>query len=241
MTSFVGRSWELDEFSKIMAEPEASVITIYGRRRVGKTTLIEKFFSDHGMIKCEGIEGGNDAAQRVSMLEQYGEQTNNSLLQKVTTKSWRELFRLINEDLCTGRVTLYLEEFQWLSNYKVDLIAEIKFFWDNYWKKNSDFTLILCGSSPSFMTAKVVHSKAMYNRSLHEFPIAPFSATETMAFLGPKRKKTEALQALLLVGGIPEYLKYLKKESSLYLALAKIALPQTDFLRVNLSAYLSVA
>lgn len=138
---------------------------------------------------------------------------------------------MINEDLCCGRVTLYLEEFQWLSNYKVELIAEIKFFWDNYWKKNNDFTLILCGSSPSFMAAKVVHPKAMYNRSLHEFTIAPFSAAETMAFLGPKRKKIEALQALLLVGGIPEYLKYLKKESSLYLALAKNSFTVNGFFK----------
>ena len=230
-SSFIGRKVELSQFENILRKKEASVITIYGRRRVGKTTLIEKFFSSMGMIKCEGIEGGHDSEQRRSMLEQYAEQTNNSSLKHVETKSWRELLRIISEGLGEGRVTLYLEEFQWLSNYKSELIAEIKYFWDNYWKNNDEFTLILCGSSPSFMASKVVHSKAMYNRSLHEFSIEAFSAHETKEFLGDQCQALDAMNALLLVGGIPEYLKYLKEESSLYLALAKNSFTANGFFK----------
>jgi AAA+ ATPase superfamily predicted ATPase len=226
---FIGRRSELDRLGRIMAAKEASVITVYGRRRVGKTTLIEKAFSGPGLIKCEGIEGQNQDFQRDSMLEQFAQQANVPALRHATPDSWRAVLRMMTEYLIQGRKTLYLEEFQWLSAYKGELISEIKYFWDNYWRKNDNFTLILCGSSPSFMLSKVVKSKAMHNRSLHEFHIQPFTPREVYTFFDSKRSKSEALSALLLVGGIPEYLKYLKETSSVFLSMAQHSFTQTGF------------
>jgi len=135
----------------------------------------------------------------------------------------------MTEYLVDGTKALYLEEFQWLSGYSHELISEIKYFWDNYWRKNKDFTLILCGSSPSFMISEVVKSKAMHNRALHEFHVQPFSAKETHEFLGAAISREQALDALLFVGGIPEYLKYLQQESSVYLSLARNAFTPNSF------------
>jgi len=226
---FIGREHEVARLKSIMAAPEASVITVYGRRRVGKTTLIETAVAHSGLIKCEGIEGQDQAFQRQSMLEQFAQQVNVPALKHATPDSWRAVLRIMTEYLTQGRQTLYLEEFQWLSGYKSELISEIKYFWDNYWRRNDEFTLILCGSSPSFMLSKVVKSKAMHNRSLHEFHIQPFSAGEVHDFFGSKRSKSEALSALLLVGGVPEYLKYLKEKSSVFLSMAYHAFTATGF------------
>lgn len=226
---FIGRKSELSRLKSIKENQEATVITVYGRRRVGKTTLIEKAFSGAKLIKCEGIEGQNQDFQRQSMLEQFAQQINEPALRHATPDSWRSMLRIITEYLTKGRKTLYLEEFQWLSSYKGELISEIKFFWDNYWRKNNEFTLILCGSSPSFMLSKVVKSKAMHNRSLHEFRIQPFSPQEVYKFFGAKTSKSEALIALLLVGGIPEYLKYLKEKSSVFLSMAYHAFTTNGF------------
>ena len=228
-SAFVGREYETERLRRIIAEREASVATVYGRRRVGKTTLIEHVFTSPFVIKCEGIEGRDQRHQRESMLEQFAEQVGIPALKHANPDSWRSLLRLMTEFLVEGRKTLYLEEFQWLSGYQGELIAEIKYFWDNYWRKNETFILILCGSSPSFMVSKVIRSKAMHNRALHEFHLLPFSMREIHQFLGQERSREEALDALLLVGGIPEYLKYLRQESSLYLSLARNAFTPNAF------------
>ena len=125
---FIGRGCEIDRFNSIMAAQEASVITVYGRRRIGKTTLIEKALSRYALIKCEGIEGQNQDFQRRSMLEQFAQQIGIPALKHATHDSWRTVLRIITEHLLQGRKTLYLEEFQWLSSYKGELISEIKYF-----------------------------------------------------------------------------------------------------------------
>jgi len=226
---FIGREREIGRLKRIMTADEATAVVVYGRRRVGKTTLIEKVFPRADLLKCEGIEGQSQAFQRQSAIEQFAEQVGVPALKHATPNSWRSVLRIMTEYLARGKRTLYLEEFQWLSSYGGELIAEIKYFWDNYWRKNSRFTLVLCGSSPSFMLSKVVKSKAMYNRSLHELHLQPFSAREVHAFLGANRSRNEALTALLLVGGIPEYLKYLREKSSVFLAMAHHAFTPAGF------------
>ncbi len=226
---FIGREDEVARLKRILNGGEASVVTVYGRRRVGKTTLIERAFSHPGLIKCEGLEGQDEHVQRQSMLEQFAEQVGVPALKHATPDSWRALLRIVTEYVTQGRTTLYLEEFQWLSAYGGELISEIKYFWDNYWRKNDRFVLILCGSSPSFMLSQVVKSKAMHNRSLHEFDLRPFRADEVKRFFGSRRSRREALSALLLVGGIPEYLRYLEEKSSVYLSMAYHAFTRNGF------------
>ena len=105
-------------------------------------------------------------------------------------------------------------------HYKEKFISEFKYFWDNYYRHNKKLIIILCGSSPSFMINHVLHSKALYNRSTYEFLLKEFSLTETQQFL-KKRSEREVMDAYLSVGGIPEYLKWVNKESSVFLSLCK--------------------
>ena len=64
------------------------------------------------------------------------------------------------------------------------------------------------------MVGKVVQSKALYNRSLHVIPLQPFSLTEARQYIGERRSPREAMDAYLMLGGIPEYLKYITDKSS---------------------------
>lgn len=218
---FTGRTYERELLLDIASkQTEACIIVVYGRRRVGKTELIEQTFADRQILKFEGIEGQNTQRQQATVLSELSKYAEEPLLAKITPDHWLDVFELIKPYVSTGPWTLYFEELQWLANYQTDFIADLKYAWDNFFKNNPQLILILCGSSPSFMIDKVLKSKALYNRSQHELPLKPFSLKETCDFLKNK-SLSEVMDAYLLVGGMPEYLKRAQTESSILLSIAQ--------------------
>jgi len=219
--NFIGRTYEKNFLSELIkTQDEARIIIIYGRRRVGKTELIEQVFKDRNILKFEGIEGGSVQRQQEAVLSDLAKYAEEPFLAKITPSHWLDIFELINKYISQGTWTLYFEELQWLANYQTDFIAELKTAWDNFFKNNPKLIIILCGSSPSFMIEDVLKSKSLYNRSQYELPIRAFSLSETQEFLKNK-SLSEIMDAYLLLGGMPEYLKRAKQDSSVLLSIAK--------------------
>ena len=161
-------------------------------------------------------------------MSQLSKYTQDPLIAKTVIESWREFFELLAKYTGKGTWTIYLEELQWLANYDSTLVSELKYVWDNYFRHNPNIILILCGSSPSFMIDHVVHSKALYNRSQYEFNLKEFNPLETKHFL-KNRSNKEVFDAYLTVGGVPEYLKWVNKESSVFLSLCKNSFTSDGF------------
>jgi len=226
--NFIGRNFELESLKKIGSSGEASIIVVYGRRRVGKTELLEQAFRERNLLKFEGIEGLNEKAQFINVMNQLAKYLGDTLISKVVIETWSEFFQLLAKYLQEGKWTLYLEELQWLANYKSRLVSELKYVWDNYFRHNPNLIIVLCGSAPSFMLEQVVHSKALYNRSQYEMHLKEFTLQETKAFL-KERSHKEILDAYLTVGGIPEYLKWVNKDSSIFLGLCKNSFVANSF------------
>lgn len=218
--NFIGRFTELERLHAIGIEKESSIIIMYGRRRIGKTELIEQAFRERNILKFEGIEGFSQKAQLAHVMTLLAKYTESQLLGKTAITSWKEFFEILYDYTKKGTWTIYLEELQWLARYDETLIAELKYVWDNYLRHNPKLILVLCGSAPSFMIDHVLHSKALYNRSQHEFHLKEFTVYETKEFL-KKRSNREIFDAYLTVGGVPEYLKYLNKDSSVFIGLCK--------------------
>ena len=218
---FTGRVFERSRLAQIAEADEASIVVVYGRRRVGKTELIEQAFKNRNLLKFEGIEGESERSQMRHVLTQLSKYALDPLIAKLDLKSWVEIFQLIAQHTAKGKWTVFLDELQWLANYRNQLIAELKYVWDNHFRQNQSLVLVLCGSSPSFIINKVLHSRALYNRSQHEMHLQEFDLHETKAFLGSKRSYREVMDAILTVGGIPEYLKYLNRESSVFMGLCR--------------------
>lgn len=227
--NFVGRAQEKSKISEIIKRKEPALLVFYGRRRTGKTELVEQVFKDRNILKFEGLENGDKEVQIQSVMEQIAHYTGKSSYLSMSIASWRQVFRVLvdlTEDI--DPCTLYFEELQWLANYEEELISELKFFWDNHFRHNQNLIVILCGSAPSFFINKVIRSKALYNRSMHSFRISPLSLKETSLLL-PKFNKLNVLEAYLIVGGIPEYLKYLSFGSSAILEIAKESFTSNGF------------
>ena len=215
----VGRTAELSQLSRIGLSKRAAIVIVYGRRRVGKTTLIEHAYRERRILKIEGVESGPKAKQLETALLLLAQYVNDPTIAKLKFTRWLEFFEYIARFLDDGVHTLYLEELQWLASYDDELVSDFKLVWDNRLSKNSNLVVVLCGSSPSFMINNVVKSKALYGRSQHEIHVEPFTLREAVEYFGDSYSLDSVMDSYLSVGGIPEYLSYLRASKSSYLEL----------------------
>ena len=220
MKDFTGRKFEWNRLSSIGKTIDPCILVVYGRRRIGKTELLEQVYATRNILKFEGLYGKSQKEQIAHVLWQLSEYTGSPIFSKLSLNSWTEVFTCIYDQITQDTWTLYFEEIQWLANYQDGFISELKFAWDNYFKNKPGLLLILCGSSPSFIINQVIHSKSLYNRSQHELHLGEFSLSETAQYLST-RSKREVLDAYLTIGGIPEYLKQCKTSSSVFLSLCE--------------------
>jgi len=117
---------------------------------------------------------------------------------------------------------IVLDEFQWLANYRSELVAVLKMVWENYLSRKPGRTLILCGSIASFMTTKVLRSSAFYGRVDATVHLQGFCLAETARMLS-KRGFAEVLDAQCFTGGVPKYLELLAEAPSIVLGMEKQA------------------
>lgn len=225
---FIGRKVELQSLAQLRANPEASLMVVYGRRRIGKTALIEKAFENDPLLKFEGLEEGDQGVQIQHFLDALANYAEDPKIARLEAKNWKTAFLYLAEFTKKNRVILYFEELQWMANYKHDLISDLKYVWDNHFSHNEKLKLILCGSSPSYMVNSVITSKALYNRSQWVIHLNPFSFSETKEYIQKERPLQELMDLYLTVGGVPEYLKYFNTSGSIYAQLLNLHFRQTN-------------
>lgn len=218
--NFIGRKREIQYLLELGASERASILVIYGRRRVGKTELIEQSYHDRNLIKLEGLQGKSQVLQIENVMYQLSRYLEDPHIAKIHFKNWVEVFDFIADKIELDNWILYFEELQWLANYEDNFVSELKYVWDNRLRHNKNFIMVLCGSAPSFMVNNVLHSKALYNRSTNELHLKELSLKETQLFM-PKRSLREIITAYLILGGIPEYLLQIDSGSSVLLSIAE--------------------
>ncbi len=229
---FIGRAHEQNILNSLQSTKKgtssASLIIVYGRRRTGKTTLIEHVFGEEKLLKIEGVEGKDESYQLQNFIETVATYFNDPIVRATRPTNWKHAFEILARLVTTGRWVIYLEELQWMAEYKHDLIAELKPVWDNMFSKNPELVFVLCGSSPSFFITHVIRSQALHNRSSLELKLEEFPIAEARAFL-PGKSLRSVFDAYLTVGGIPIYLSRLTSESSVYLSLCANSFRKDSF------------
>ena len=218
--NFIGRNYELAYLEALKTQDNARILIVYGRRRIGKTELLEQAFRQRNLLKFEGQEQLGESKQMEFVMQQLATYADQPLLAKINVTNWIEVLKYIAELTTSGPYTVYFEEVQWLANYSPAFISALKYVWDNFFRHNKQLILILCGSSPSFMINEVVKSRALYNRSQYELPLRELNLVEAQALLS-SRSQNETLDAFLTVGGMPEYLQRLKRNHSVYASLCQ--------------------
>lgn len=212
MTMFVGRHHELHLLERQLVDySKAQLIIIYGRRRVGKSTLIRKcLHNEKRVLFFEGIEGAPTSTQIDQFLSDLSRQTGRV---KLAAKNWLQVFQGLEETIKEGRWILVFDEFPWMAAGRSQIVADLKFYWDR-WSENRKLALFLCGSVASFMIKHIVHSKALHNRKTLEICLAPLTPKESGEFIR-KRGLWEKAEMYMCIGGVPKYLEQIDPNISL--------------------------
>ncbi len=223
---FIGRSYELQLLEAAQASKKAELVIVYGRRRVGKSALLEKVIQRSGDFTFESIKGLSKKRQIAHFLKQLSTQVKNDLPR---CESWEAAFDVFTPYIQKGKHTIVFDEFPWMASEKTELISILKYYWDRKWQKNPGIKLILCGSVANFMLKHLVHSQALHNRKTLELRIDPLPACEAKLFFSKKRSKFEISKFLMIFGGIPKYLEQIDVNQSLEINLDRLCFTKSGF------------
>jgi hypothetical protein len=240
MQKFIGREAELRLFSEALSSPSPELIAVFGRRRVGKTFLIRHACSKNIVFEFSGIRETRTAYQ----LERF-----RSALEKmfqletplVKLTSWLHAFSLLSDLLekmlssSKKKKVVFLDEFPWMDSPRSGFVNAFDHFWNSWATKQSKLVVVICGSAASWMIQNIVRNKGgLHNRLTRRIRLAPFNLKETELFLQSQRiafKRYQILQLYMMLGGIPDYLKELRRGESVEQAIDRLFFAQDGLLR----------
>ncbi|MBP5542611.1 MAG: AAA family ATPase [Kiritimatiellae bacterium] len=213
---FVGRKEELEQLTGLWDKRVASLVSCRGRRRVGKSTLIEEFAkrTAERFISIEGLaprRGMSDKKQRRNFCERLAEQTG---MEARDAASWPLAFAILDEALTENvRTVVLLDEISWMGGYDKDFPSYLKAAWDKRLKKHGNLVLVLCGSVSAWIADNILNSTGFVGRNSLDLEIRELPLREAIQMLGSgaaRLSSAEKLDLLSVVGGIPRYLEEIR-------------------------------
>lgn len=216
----IGRKKEFTELEITTQSESAEFVVVYGRRRVGKTFLVNEFFDNDFTFKVTGLAKKNKKLQLenfASALSQYGKAPYP------VPSTWTDAFnalRLFLENSHTaGRKVVFIDELPWMDTPRSNLLTALEHFWNDWGCTQQNLLLIVCGSATSWITKKLIKNKGgLHNRLTRKIYVRPFNLYETKEYLKYKKvniSDKDILECYMIMGGIPYYLSLLEKGKSL--------------------------
>lgn len=236
MDKIIGRELEQGELTKALESSKSELVAVIGRRRVGKTFLINQFLGKQIIAEFTGVQNVNQAVQLFHFMSVL-KTIEPSLLIETPPKTWLEAFALLQETLKkrdkTTKAVVFFDELPWLAGKSAEFIAAFDYFW-NAWASKQNMVVVICGSSASWMNDKIIKNKGgLHNRITRLIKIKPFNLAEMQQFLqhkGINYPEYQVLQLYMAMGGIPLYLELLDKSKSVAENLNALCLQPSGFL-----------
>jgi len=215
---FIGRKKELAELERRFVQPGFQFPVIYGRRRIGKTRLLQEFLRNKRAIYFMATEQ-NEHELLAGLTQACQEQLPDARTHYLTAfDSWDAFFAYIAELAQDERLVLAIDEYPYLAKTKPELSSLLQKAIDGIWK-NTKLFLILCGSSMSFMEKQVLGEKSpLYGRRTGQLKLLPLPYYEGVQFF-PDWSREERLLGYGVCGGVPKYLELFAQYTSLRAAI----------------------
>ena len=200
---FIGRDKELNALDKLYKSDKFEFVVIYGRRRVGKTALINQFLGDKKSIYFMGVE--SNEKQNLENLSKSIIEFSSGIQTENTFASFQAAIEYVFKLAEKERIILAIDEYPYVARSSKSLASTLQLLIDKY-KDTSKLMLILCGSSMSYMEDHVLAYKApLYGRRTAQMKILPFDFEESCRYFNNLSDEDKAL-IYGIVGGTPQYL-----------------------------------
>lgn len=223
---FLGREKEILVLEKEYAR-DGGFVVIYGRRRIGKTTLIKQFIkSKTAFYFLATKEVESQSMKRFAGV--IARTTGNSVLQKAAFSDWLDLFQAVADYKPNEKKVLVIDEFPYLVKVNDSFPSILQNAWDEI-LKDSNVMLILCGSLISMMKKHALsYESPLYGRRTAQMRIAPLPFTTV--YENQKLSFEEAAAQYSITGGVPKYMEFFSDGQPLYEQIKENVLSKNGFL-----------
>ena len=216
---FYGRKDILDDLRGLWEKRMASLVTCRGRRRIGKSTLVEEFARLNGarFLKLEGKapeKGMTNADQLKSFCSQLSRQVGG---RKLVAESWAEAFAVLDEFLDGRKTVLLLDEISWMGKYDPGFAGDLKIAWDDLFKKHDRTIVFLCGSASTWIAENILNHTGFLGRRSMDIVLGELPLSDCFRFWGNRMSRVstrDVIDVLSVTGGVPKYLEDIRPSLS---------------------------
>ena len=217
---FIGREKELELLDALWGRDAGVLVTCRGRRRIGKSTLIEEFAARSAarFLSIEGLaphKRMTDAVQRRRFCEKVAEYAGRSVEE---AENWSLAFAQLDGLLAGGgRTVVLLDEISWMGGWNPDFPGYLKEAWDKRLRKHADLVFVLCGSVSAWIAENILDSTGFVGRNSLDIELKELPLRDAVRMWGPSAERLsthEKLDLLSVVGGVPKYLEEVRPSLS---------------------------
>ncbi len=210
MTRFVGRVKELSALKELFKKRSSSLVVIHGRRRIGKSRLIEEFGKKIKPLKFSGLPP-HDETTKESQREEFARQMAQNLnIPLPRADDWGDLFSHLGRFTQSGKLLLVLDEISWIGAKDPNFLGKLKNAWDDLFSKNPKLILIICGSVSSWIEKNILSSTGFMGRISLDLVLDELPLPICKQFWEPHPELSspfEMFKVLSVTGGVPRYLE----------------------------------
>ena len=222
----VGRKKEVKELNRLYERKQAELIAIYGRRRVGKTYLVDETIAGRITFRHAGLSPADENSKGLLKLQLnhfYNSLKLHGMEKCDKPSNWLDAFLLLEQFLQSrddgSRQVVFLDELPWLDTPKSGFIRAFEAFWNTWGCHRKNLMVIVCGSANSWIQDKLINNHGgLYNRVTYEIKLSPFNLKECEEFYKSNNvniSRYDITQSYMIFGGIPYYMGYVNGEMSL--------------------------
>lgn len=209
---FIGRERELASLKDFYEKDGIGMTVIYGRRRIGKSTLIAEFVKDKKVIFYTATKVGKDRN-----LELFSKQVTDLFLSGIEDISFHTIeavFDFINKNISDEKVILVIDELPYWAEKDEALLSILQKYMDTVWH-DKNLKIILCGSALSFMENKVLSEKSpLFGRRDSQIKLDAFDYLDAAKFVPDYSYEDKAI-CYGITGGVAKYLSIIDPSKSL--------------------------
>ena len=210
---FIGREKEIKYLNEFYNKPSIGMTVIYGRRRIGKSTLISEFIKDKKSIFYTATKVGKERN-----LELFAKQILDELapdLSNITFNSLETVFDFIGNSIKDEKLILVIDELPYWADKDEALLSILQKYIDTVWK-DKNLKIILCGSSLSFMENKVLSEKSpLFGRRDSQIKLEAFDYLDSAKFV-PNYSAEEKAICYGITGGVAKYLSLIDSSKDIH-------------------------
>ena len=227
----IGRKIEFEKLQAAVDKDRAQLIAVYGRRRVGKTFLVNEFFNNKYTFKHTAVSPVDDTTKKrkknimkLQLQEFYFSMRSYGLKEGTSVPTgWQEAFFMLEQLLDQkddGKLqVVFIDELPWMDTPKANFMSAFEHFCNDWCLARKNFKLVVCGSATSWILDKLINNKGgLYGRVTTPIYVSPFTLHECREFFkadGIHFDEFDICQAYIAFGGIPFYLDQFRKGLSL--------------------------